>query len=64
MTPYSTVRTTNKLAANAASLARAVFNRPPGRLRTRLSSPLSRSCRTRISASKSIDASKIRSVKA
>ena len=36
LTPYSTIRTTNKLAANAASFAMAVFSRPPGRLRIKL----------------------------
>lgn len=61
---YSTVRTTNKLAANAASFAMAVFNRPPGKLRIRLNKPLSRSWRTRISASSSIAANRIRSVNA
>ena len=54
LTPYSTIRTTNKLAANAASFAMAVFSRPPGRLRIKLNKPLSRSWRTRINASKSI----------
>ena len=62
-TPYKSASTASSDRANAPNFASAVCNRPAGRLRTSDSRPLSRSCRTSSSASTSIDASKIKSVK-
>ena len=64
MTPYKSASTASRLSANAPSFASAVCSRPPGRERTKDKSPLSRSCRTSSSANTSIEASRIRSVKA
>ena len=60
---YGNTSTASNDRANEPSFASAVCRRPAGRLRTSESSPLSRSCRTSSSASTSIDASKIKSVK-
>ena len=64
LTPYKSASTASSESANAPSLASAVCRRPPGRLRTNDNKPLSRSCRTSSSASTSMDARRIRSVKA